>query len=76
EKPEISMPYDPVHLTHAGFNASTDEFTCLLHERQQLLQDSGISCSEQEKNSQAGKEIVKFYQEGRAEGGNSVWDKM
>ncbi|KAH8109781.1 hypothetical protein DFH11DRAFT_1461529, partial [Phellopilus nigrolimitatus] len=76
KNPEISTLYDPVHPTHSGFNASTDELTGLLHRRQLLLQDSGIPWSEQEENSQAGKEIVKFYQAGRAEGGNSVWDKM
>ncbi|KAI5119126.1 hypothetical protein M0805_005732 [Coniferiporia weirii] len=73
---EISTPFDPVHLTHVGFNASTGEFTGLPKEWQQLLQDSGISRMEQEKNPQAVMEIVKFYQEGRAEGGSSVWDKM
>ena len=71
---EISTPYDPVHLTHVGFNTSTGEFTGLPKEWQQLLQESGISKLEQEKNPQAVMEIVKFYQEGRAEG--SVWDKM
>ncbi|KAH8113470.1 hypothetical protein DFH11DRAFT_1727497 [Phellopilus nigrolimitatus] len=76
KKPEISTPYDPVHLTHVGFNASTGEFTGLPREWQQLLQDSAVSRSEQEKYPQAVTEIVKFYQEGRAEGGNSVWDKI
>lgn len=71
---EISTPYDPVHLTHVGFNSSTGEFTGLPKEWQQLLQESGISKSEQEKNPQAVMEIVKFYQEGR--GDTSVWDKM
>ncbi|THG99805.1 hypothetical protein EW026_g2609 [Hermanssonia centrifuga] len=71
---EISTPYDPVHLTHVGFNSSTGEFTGLPKEWQQLLQESGISKSDQEKNPQAVMEIVKFYQEGRGEG--SVWDKM
>lgn len=75
KRPEISTPYDPVHLTHVGFNASTGEFTGLPREWQQLLQESGISRSDQEKHPQAVMEIVKFYQEGRAEGG-SVWDKM
>ncbi|TDL21792.1 Pkinase-domain-containing protein [Rickenella mellea] len=70
---EISTPYDPVHLTHVGFNSSTGEFTGLPKEWQQLLQESGISKSEQEKNPQAVMEIVKFYQEGR---GENVWDKM
>ena len=68
----ISTPYDPVHLTHVGFNSSTGEFTGLPKEWQQLLQESGISRTEQEKNPQAVMEIVKFYQEG----GGDVWDKM
>lgn len=69
---EISTPYDPVHLTHVGFNSSTGEFTGLPKEWQQLLQESGISRSEQEKNPQAVMDIVKFYQEGHGD----VWDKM
>ncbi|TFY73258.1 hypothetical protein EWM64_g10754 [Hericium alpestre] len=73
KRPEISTPYDPVHLTHVGFNSSTGEFTGLPKEWQQLLQDSGISKSDQEKNPLAVMEIVKFYQEG---GGGDVWDKM
>lgn len=72
KRPEISTPYDPVHLTHVGFNSSTGEFTGLPKEWQQLLQESGISRSEQEKNPQAVMEIVKFYQEGHGD----VWDKM
>ena len=74
KRPEISTPYDPVHLTHVGFNSSTGEFTGLPKEWQQLLQESGISKQDQEKNPQAVMEIVKFYQEGR--GDTSVWDKM
>jgi p21-activated kinase 1 len=27
EKMEISTPYDPIHLTHVGFNYNTGEFT-------------------------------------------------
>lgn len=72
KRPEISTPYDPVHLTHVGFNSSTGEFTGLPKEWQQLLQESGISRSDQEKNPQAVMEIVKFYQEGRGD----VWDKL
>jgi len=30
ERMEISTPYDPVHLTHVGFNYHTGEFTVLL----------------------------------------------
>ncbi|KAJ7155381.1 STE/STE20/PAKA protein kinase [Mycena crocata] len=73
KRPEISTPYDPVHLTHVGFNSSTGEFTGLPKEWQQLLQESGISRLEQEKNPQAVMEIVKFYQEGQAGEG---WDKL
>ena len=69
KRPEISTPYDPVHLTHVGFNSSTGEFT---KEWQQPLQDSGISKFGQEKDSLAVMEVVKFYQEG----GGDVWDKM
>ncbi|PFH50272.1 hypothetical protein AMATHDRAFT_145596 [Amanita thiersii Skay4041] len=72
KRPEISTPYDPVHLTHVGFNSSTGEFTGLPKEWQQLLQESGISRQEQEKNPQAVMDIVKFYQEGPAD----VWDKL
>jgi hypothetical protein len=72
KRPKISTPYDNVHLTHVGFNSSTGEFTGLPKEWQQLLQDSGISKSDQEKNPLAVMEIVKFYQEG----GGDVWDKM
>ena len=61
KRPEISTPYDPVHLTHVGFNSSTGEFTGLPEEWQQLLQDSGISKSDQEKNPLAVREI---HQEG------------
>ena len=72
KRPEISTPYDPVHLTHVGFNSSTGEFTGLPKEWQQLLQESGISRSEQEKNPQAVMEIVKFYQEANSD----RWDKL
>ena len=71
-RPEISTPYDPVHLTHVGFNSSTGEFTGLPKEWQQLLQDIGNSKSDQEKNPLAVMEVVESYQEG----GGDVWDKM
>jgi hypothetical protein len=72
KRPEIGTPYDPVHLTHVEFNPSTREFTGLPQEWQQLLQDSGISKSDQEVNPRVVMEVVKFYQEG----GGDVWDKM
>ncbi|KAG8863044.1 signal transducing kinase of the PAK [Serendipita sp. 405] len=79
KKPEISIPYDPVHLMHVGFNSSTGEFTGMPKEWQQLLQESGITRLEQEKNPQALMEVVKFYQEGGLGGGpikDNIWDKM
>ena len=52
KRPEISTAYDPVHLTHVGFNSSTGEFTGLPKEWPQLLQDSRISKSDQEKKKE------------------------
>ena len=71
---EISTPDDPGHPTHVGSNTSTEEFTGLTEELRQLLQGSGISRTEQDKNPEAAMEIVKFYQEGAV--GGDVWDKM
>ncbi|KIO30593.1 hypothetical protein M407DRAFT_37024, partial [Tulasnella calospora MUT 4182] len=64
KRPEISTPYDPVHLRHVGFNGWTGEFTGLPQQWQQILQENGITRLDQEKNPQAVMEIVKFYQEG------------
>ena len=61
---KISTPYDPVHLVHVGINSSTGEFIGLPKEWQQLLQDSGNSKSDQEKNSLTVMEIDKVYLEG------------
>ncbi|CBQ69005.1 Ste20-like protein kinase; has effect on mating [Sporisorium reilianum SRZ2] len=77
KKIEISTPYDPVHLTHVGFNSDTGEFTGLPKEWQQLLQESGISRQDQEANPQAVMDIVAFYQDAtKSESGNDVWKKM
>ncbi|GAA6035668.1 hypothetical protein JCM8097_004961 [Rhodosporidiobolus ruineniae] len=62
-KVEISTPYDPVHLTHVGFNSDTGEFTGLPKEWQQLLQNAGVSREEQAAHPQAVAEIVAFYQD-------------
>lgn len=77
KKIEISTPYDPVHLTHVGFNSDTGEFTGLPKEWQQLLQSSGISKEDQAANPQAVMDIVAFYQDatqGAAE--DDVWRKF
>lgn len=77
-KIEISTPYDPVHLTHVGFNSDTGEFTGLPKEWQQLLQESGISRQDQEANPQAVMDIVAFYQDATKGAGNDddVWKKF
>ena len=64
KRPKISTRYDAVHFTHIEFNSYTDESTGLPRECRQLLQDSGISRSDQEKDPLTVMEIVKFYQEG------------
>ncbi|KAJ1017794.1 hypothetical protein NDA16_005111 [Ustilago loliicola] len=77
KKIEISTPYDPVHLTHVGFNSDTGEFTGLPKEWQQLLQESGISRQDQEANPQAVMDIVAFYQDAtQSNGETDVWKKM
>lgn len=78
KKIEISTPYDPVHLTHVGFNSDTGEFTGLPREWQQLLQDSGISKQDQEANPQAVMDIVAFYQDAtqHASEEDAVWKKF
>ena len=73
KQPEISRPYDLVHLTHVGIDSSTGEFTGLPKTWHQFLQDSEISKSDQEKDLLAVTEIVKLYYQ---EGGGDVWDRM
>lgn len=73
----ISTPYDPVHLTHVGFNQDTGEFTGLPKEWQQTLQANGVSKQEQEKNPEAVMEIMRFYGSNMANGlQEDVFDKM
>ncbi|KAK4701400.1 hypothetical protein P7C70_g4831, partial [Phenoliferia sp. Uapishka_3] len=63
KKVEIGTPFDPVHLTHVGFNLDTGEFSGLPKEWQQLLSDSGVSQEEQAAHPQAIVDIVAFYQD-------------
>ncbi|EGG08298.1 putative serine/threonine protein kinase [Melampsora larici-populina 98AG31] len=80
KKVEVSAPYDPVHLTHVGFNSNTGEFTGLPKEWQVRLQESGISKQEQEAHPQAVKDIVAFYQDATKGDGevqfDDVWHKF
>ncbi|KAF9132974.1 signal transducing kinase of the PAK [Mortierella sp. GBA39] len=77
KKMEISSPYNPVHLTHVGYNLDTGEFTGLPKEWQQLLQESGISKQDQAAHPQAVIDIIGFYtdsQEGKQN--DAVWQKF
>ena len=81
KRPDISTPYDPRHLTHVGFNATTGQFFGLPKEWQILLQQSGITLQEQERNPQTVMDIVAFYQDtaqDRPPGdeNDTVWSKF
>lgn len=80
-RPEISTPYDPVHVTHVGYNATTGEFTGLPREWQILIQQSGISRQEQEQHPQTVIDVVAFYEDQHREvvpgsEGDQVWSKF
>jgi p21-activated kinase 1 len=82
-KIDISTPYDPIHLTHVGFNNATGEFTGLPKEWQQLLADSGISKQDQATNPQAIVDVVTFYQDATKQeavrpgaADDEVWNKF
>ncbi|KAI0241799.1 hypothetical protein L0F63_004732 [Massospora cicadina] len=76
KKLEISTPYNPVHLTHVGFNADTGEFTGLPREWQKLLQDAGISKNEQQAHPQTVIDIIGFYTDNAKGKDQAVWDKF
>jgi p21-activated kinase 1 len=71
KRPEITAPHDPLHLMHVGPDPPIRRFIGLPEDWQRVLENSGISKSDQEKTVM---EIVKFYLEG---GGDvQVWDRM
>ncbi|KAI9136066.1 kinase-like domain-containing protein [Paraphysoderma sedebokerense] len=73
----ISGPYNPVHLTHVGFDAQTGVFTGLPKEWEELLLSSGISKQEQNAHPQAVLDIIGFYSDAQKEAkGNVVWTKF
>ncbi|KAI8620025.1 P21-Rho-binding domain-containing protein, partial [Chytriomyces sp. MP71] len=76
-KSEISSPYNPVHLTHVGFNQDTGEYTGLPKEWQKLLVDAGISKQDQDANPQAMIDIMGFYNDKNAgKLSEGVWEKF
>ncbi|KAI9847454.1 MAG: signal transducing kinase of the PAK [Sclerophora amabilis] len=70
----ISRPENPVHVMHVGYDNETGQFTGLPKEWQRLLQDSGITETEQKQNPQAIVDIVKFLNKERGDDG--VWHKF
>lgn len=50
---EVSAPFDPVHVQHAGFDSITGKLTILPGKRQEFFQDNHISKHDQEKDSLA-----------------------
>ncbi|KAJ3211822.1 signal transducing kinase of the PAK [Entophlyctis luteolus] len=76
-KADISSPYNPVHLTHVGFNQDTGEYTGLPKEWQNLLQAAGISKQDQDANPQAMMDIMGFYNDKNAgKLADGVWEKF
>lgn len=53
---DISTPYNTIHVTHVGFDPVTGEFTGLPREWHILLNSSGITKVEQERNPQVKRE--------------------
>ncbi|KAI9298885.1 Pkinase-domain-containing protein [Neoconidiobolus thromboides FSU 785] len=76
KKLEISTPYNPVHLTHVGFNSDTGEFIGLPKEWQLLLQQAGISKNEQKAHPQAVIDIIGFYTDNAKSKDEAVWNKF
>jgi len=61
---EIGTPFDPVHLTHVGFDDQTGEYTGLPLEWNKMLNDNGISDNDVNQHPQAARAIMQFYTEG------------
>jgi p21-activated kinase 1 len=53
KRPDVSAPYDPVHVHHVDLNSITGKFTILPGTRQEFFQDNRISKHDQEKDSLA-----------------------
>ncbi|KAI9762001.1 MAG: hypothetical protein M1840_001499 [Geoglossum simile] len=76
-KISISLPFDPVHVSHVGYNYRTGEFTacsscpfipldanttqCLPRAWQRTLEEAGMSEKEQKENPQAVLDVMAAY---------------
>ncbi|ORX77299.1 Pkinase-domain-containing protein [Basidiobolus meristosporus CBS 931.73] len=76
KKLEISSPYNPIHLTHVGFNPDTGEFIGLPKEWQALIQQAGITKQDQQAHPQAVIDAINFYTDTAKKPQNAVWTKF
>ncbi|XP_065841104.1 serine/threonine-protein kinase PAK 3-like [Oscarella lobularis] len=60
-KIDISSPRNFEHTVHVGFDPDTGEFTGMPEAWTKLLQHSGITLAEKQKNPQAVIDVLKFY---------------
>eukprot|EP00118_Oscarella_pearsei_P029038 m.3517 g.3517 ORF g.3517 m.3517 type:complete len:501 (+) comp9499_c0_seq2:94-1596(+) len=60
-KIDISSPRNFEHTVHVGFDPETGEFTGMPEAWTKLLQHSGITLAEKQKNPQAVIDVLKFY---------------
>ncbi|KNE67052.1 STE/STE20/PAKA protein kinase [Allomyces macrogynus ATCC 38327] len=76
----ISGPYNPIHVTHVGYDPMTQQLTGLPPEWQALLKQAGITSSEQQAHPQQVLDVLRFYQDAtkEAEATKSVspWTKF
>nr|ODN78217.1 STE/STE20/PAKA protein kinase [Cryptococcus depauperatus CBS 7841] len=77
-KPVISKPYDPVHVTHVGFDFQTGKYTGMPPKWQQVLDDNGITQDEQEKNPNGVMAVVQYlkHQDEEQDAEDEIWAKM
>jgi p21-activated kinase 1 len=75
-RPEISSPFNPIHLTHVGYNEATGEFTGLPREWEALLAESGISKQDQKDHPQAVIDIIGFYSESQKRADDAIFSKI
>ncbi|KAI8904764.1 kinase-like domain-containing protein [Gorgonomyces haynaldii] len=56
----ISTPFNPVHITHVGFNPETGEFTGLPERWVKMIKDAGITQQDQVDNHQTILDVIEF----------------
>lgn len=62
QRPPISTPFNPVHISHVGYNKDTGEFTGL-PDRWQRLVDESLSVQDKEENHEAILEVIDFIKQ-------------